>query len=219
MQLCIFDLDGTLSNTLRSLTHYCSTALRHCGFPVIDDPKQIQYMVGSGVKILLQRLITASLGSYTQEQYDLLYETYGKLYAEDPMYLVEEYPGVRNTLQALADAGVTLAVLSNKPDAMTKAVVANLYPEIPFALCRGQVEGFPKKPAPDGALYLAEQLGADPKETFYIGDSDVDVKTGLAAQMKMIGVLWGFRTKEELTAAGCTCFVEEPAELLDLIHP
>lgn len=218
IRLCIFDLDGTLSNTLDSLYSFCNTALEQCGFPKVEDRLAIQYMVGNGVHTLLERLLAASLGEeYTREQYDRLFAVYSKLYAKNPMHLVREYDGVRSLLQTLHANGIALAVFSNKPDAMTKQVVASLYPETPFAVCRGQIDGFPKKPAPDGALQIVKTVGVRPEECLYIGDSDVDIRTGHNAGLQTIGVTWGFRTAEELRAAGGELLIDHPDELLDYL--
>ena len=215
--LCIFDLDGTLSNTLRSLHSFCSSALKECGFPPVDDIRKIQYMVGNGVHLLLERLLKESLGSFTREQYDRLFSVYNRLYAEDPMHLVTEYDGVADLLQTLTEQNIPLAVLSNKPDAMTKQVAARLYPQIPFAVCRGQVDGFPKKPAPDGVFWILEQLHIPKERAVYIGDSEVDMQTGQNAGVFTVGVTWGFRTAEELDAAGCRCRINRPSELLSVL--
>lgn len=213
ISLCIFDLDGTLSNTLRSLHYFCNTALTQCGFPPVDDIHKIQYMVGSGVHVLLQRLLTESLGSYTEEQYQQLLSIYNALYASDPLHLVTEYKGVRPMLQTLSESGVSLAVFSNKPDAMTKRVISALYPEIPFDVCRGQIDGFPKKPAPDGIYAILKETGCPREQCLYIGDSDVDMRTGQNAQVETIGVTWGFRTSMELIHAGAKILMDQPEEL------
>lgn len=217
-QLCIFDLDGTISNTLRSLHYFCTTALAQCGFPPVEDEDAIRRMVGSGARTLIKRLITASLGEdHTEEQYELLFKTYSELNAADPMKLVTEYDGVRDLLSALQERDVLLAVLSNKNDALTKRVVAALYPEIRFAVVRGQREGFPKKPAPDGVWAILDELHLAKETALYIGDSDVDMKTGKNAGLRTIGVTWGFRTPEELLAIGCDGLIDHPSELLEII--
>ena len=216
--LCIFDLDGTLSNTLRSLHFFCNSALKECGFPLVEDIRKTQYMVGNGVYVLLRRLLTESLGSYTQEQYDRLFSVYSRLYAEDPMHLVKEYDGVSDLLEALLKEGIRLAVLSNKPNDMTKQVVSRLYPQIPFALCRGQVDGFPKKPAPDGVFWILEHLRIPKEDAVYIGDSEVDIQTGKNAGLFTVGVTWGFRTKAELKAVGCRCMIDRPMDLLPVLE-
>jgi phosphoglycolate phosphatase len=218
ISLCIFDLDGTLSNTLDSLVYFCNTALTRCGLPAVPDRKAIQYMVGSGVHTLLRRLLTASVGeNYTEDQFEELFAVYSQLYQNDPMHLVREYDGVREVLAQLQDQGVKLAVFSNKPDAMTKRVVSSLYPEIDFAVCRGQVDGFPKKPAPDGLWAILEETETAPEDCLYIGDSDIDMATGINAKVKTVGVTWGFRTAEELRASGGTLLIDQPQQLLPLV--
>lgn len=218
ISLCIFDLDGTLSDTLRSLHYFCNSALKECGFPLVEDIRKTQYMVGNGVHVLLERLLTESIGSYSREQYDRLFSVYNRLYAEDPMHFVTEYDGVADLLDALTKRNIRAAVLSNKPDDMTKQVASRLYPQIPFAVCRGQVDGFPKKPAPDGVFRILETLGVPKESAVYIGDSEVDMQTGQNAGIFTVGVTWGFRTKEELLAAGCGCFIDRPMELLPLLE-
>lgn len=217
-RLCIFDLDGTISNTLRSLQYFCSEALAQCGFPAVADEDTVRRMVGSGARTLIKRLITASLGeNHTEEQYELLFRTYSEMNAADPMKLVTEYDGVRSLLENLQAQGIQLAVLSNKNDALTKRVVAALYPEIEFSVVRGQREGFPKKPAPDGVWAILEALKVEKEDALYIGDSDVDMNTGRNAGLRTIGVTWGFRTPEELLAIGCDGLIDHPEELLELI--
>lgn len=218
IRLCIFDLDGTISNTLRSLHYFCSAALEQCGFPPVEDEDAVRRMVGSGARTLIKRLITASLGEdHTEEQYEQLFKTYSELNAADPMKLVTEYDGMRDLLSTLQEQGILLAVLSNKNDALTKRVVAALYPEIRFAAARGQMEGFPKKPAPDGVFAILDALSVRREEALYIGDSDVDMNTGRNAGLRTIGVTWGFRTPEELLAIGCDGLIDHPSELLDII--
>ena len=219
IRLCIFDLDGTLSNTLDSLYYYCNAALRRCGFPPVEDKDAVRYMVGRGISALLRDLIRSSLGdSFTEEQLALLQETYESLYSTDPMHLVTEYDGVRSMLHALQEDGVMLAVFSNKPDAMTKEVVRSLYPEISFSICLGKCDAFPRKPAPDGALWIMEQLGVEKAETLYIGDSETDMETGRNAGLQTVGVTWGFRSAEELRQSGGRQIVDAPAEILAIVH-
>lgn len=217
-RLCIFDLDGTISNTLRSLQYFCSEALAQCGFPAVADEDTVRRMVGSGARTLIKRLITVSLGEdHAEEQYELLFKTYSELNAADPMKLVTEYDGVRDLLAVLQEKGILLAVLSNKNDTLTKRVVAALYPEIHFSVVRGQREGFPKKPAPDGVWAILDEVNVAKEEALYIGDSDVDMNTGRNAGLRTIGVTWGFRSPEELLAIGCDGLIDHPSELLKII--
>lgn len=218
IRLCIFDLDGTISNTLHSLHYFCSVALEQCGFPPVTEENAIRRMVGSGARTLIKRLITASLGeNHTEAQYEELFRTYSELNAANPMKMVTEYDGVRDLLTTLQENGILLAVLSNKIDSLTNQVVTALYPEIQFAVIRGQIEGFPKKPAPDGVWAILDTLGVKKEEALYIGDSDIDMQTGKNAGLKTIGVTWGFRTPEELLAIGCDGLIQHPRELLSIL--
>ena len=121
-------------------------------------------------------------------------------------------------LAALASRGPKLAVLSNKPDADTKAVVRHFFPDVPFTAVRGQVEGVPVKPDPAGALAVAAELGVQPPECLYLGDTDVDMRTAAAAGMYPIGALWGFRTAEELQNSGARCLAETPAHVMECVQ-
>ena len=217
IRLCIFDLDGTLSNTLQSLYSFCNTALRHCGFPLVEDLHKIQYMVGNGVHLLLERLLTASLGDYTQAQYDQLFTAYNALYAADPLHLVTEYDGVRKVLHTLSKKGIQLAVLSNKPHCQAVKAVHAIYGEKLFDWVQGQKDEIPRKPDPAGVFYVAKKLGVDYKECLYVGDSEVDVVTGKNAGVKTIAVTWGFRTKEELMIAGVQYMIDKAEKLQEYL--
>ena len=144
-------------------------------------------------------------------------QIYGRIFDENCTYHVTPCEGVPEMLYKLKKQGVKLAVLSNKPDDMTKRVVDTLYGEIPFAVRRGQRDGFPKKPAPDGLWAILEELDCPKEDCLYIGDSDVDIQTGRNSGVATVGVTWGFRTPEELRAAGCTTLIDRPEQLLNLI--
>ncbi len=211
----IFDLDGTLSNTLQSLQYYSNLTLRLCGHPEVP-PESVRTMVGSGARVLMQRLLTASMGGYSEEETERMLHTFRREYAGDPMYLVSAYQGVRETLEELIRQGKTLAVLSNKPDPQTKAITASLYPGIPFAEVRGQIPNVPRKPAPDAVFSMMRKLHFGRKDTVYIGDSEVDLETGKNAGIPVISVTWGFRSERELIRAGAGNLIDCPAELLRL---
>ena len=133
-----------------------------------------------------------------------------------PLSPRELEPGIPEALESLKKQGAKLAVLSNKPHGNTIDVIRKVFGEGYFDLVQGQSELFPRKPAPDGALYLAERLGAAPGECLYVGDTGTDMKTGKAAGMYTIGVLWGFRGEEELLRDGADCIVSEAGELADI---
>ena len=131
------------------------------------------------------------------------------------MHLVKEYDGIWELLDQLQRRKILLAVLSNKPDKVAKQVVAQLFAGIPFARCYGQRPGVERKPSPQGAQLIAQELGIPVIQCLYVGDTDVDMKTGKSAGMTTIGVAWGFREEEELWKNGADDVIAHPLELLD----
>ncbi len=216
VQLCIFDLDGTLANTLRSIAGFANEALRRCGYAPILPPEEYRFLVGNGADRLMRRMLARAAGAYGEEDVRRLRAVYDALYGAEPLKDVTQYPGLLPVLLSLRRAGVRLAVCSNKPDRDTKAVAASLFPEGLFDECFGQREGVPCKPAPDAPLQIAARLGVSPADCLYIGDSGVDMDTGRAAGMRTVGVLWGFRDREELLEHGACELIAAPAELLPL---
>lgn len=215
-KLIIFDLDGTLSNTLESIAHFANQALTECGYQRIEPLEGFRYLVGNGADELMRGMLRRVAGEAREDEVRRLRAAYDRAYGAMPLYLVREYDGIRETLAALHEKGMLLAVLSNKPDDMAKKVVVELFPGIPFARCYGQRTGVARKPSPQGALQIAQELGVPPRDCVYVGDTDVDMKTGKAAGMDTIGVLWGFRDEAELRAHGADRIVSHPSELLFL---
>ena len=212
IRACIFDMDGTVADTLASIAGFANGALRQCGYPEIEVPAY-RTLVGNGADTLMRRMLKTVAGEFTEEEVARLRQVYDRAYEADPMHLVTEYPGMGAVLRTLKEQGVRIAVFSNKPDDMTCKVAALLYPGL-FDAVRGQRPETPLKPAPDGALLLAEQLGVKPEECLYIGDTWVDMQTGKNAGMETVGVLWGFRDREELENAGACHVIAAPEELL-----
>ncbi|WP_411677362.1 HAD family hydrolase [Caproicibacter sp.] len=214
---CIFDLDGTLANTLYSIAHFSNTALKQCGYPEIPD-EDYRKIVGDGADMQIRRMLAAVCKEpFTEQEAAELKRVYSALYESDPVHLVREYPGMRETLAGLKRAGVPAAVLTNKPDAWAKAIIASLFPPESFELCFGQQPGLPRKPSPQGALMIAEKFRLDPREILYLGDTNTDMKTGAGAGMETAGVLWGFRGRRELEENGASYLLETPDEILPLI--
>ena len=207
----IFDLDGTLTNTLADIAAAMNRALRLHGLPEWQQDAY-RYLVGNGAKVLSERCVRdrQELGPAVRQTYQAYYETHN-------LVQTKPYDGVPEMLAALAAQGLKLAVLSNKPDADTKAVVRHFFPDVPFAAVRGQVEGVPVKPDPAGALAVADALGVPPPECLYLGDTDVDMRTAAAAGMYPIGALWGFRTAEELQSSGARHIARTPANVLECV--
>ncbi len=213
---CIFDLDGTLADTLHSIAHFGNGTLEAFGYPPID-PIEYKQLVGNGADLLMRRMLARVGAKLSEEELKRFRAEYDRRYADDPMALVGAYPGLPYVLPRLWESGMKLGVLSNKPDDMTRAIVAGLYPGI-FHAVHGQREGIPTKPDPAAVLALAEELGAAPGGVLYIGDSGVDMDTAKNAGMDSCGVLWGFRSKEELLEHGAMYLAGDPAELEKVIE-
>ncbi len=213
---CIFDLDGTLADTLHSIAHFGNGTLEAFGYPPID-PIEYKQLVGNGADLLMRRMLARVGAKLSEEELKRFRAEYDRRYADDPMALVGAYPGLPYVLPRLRESGMKLGVLSNKPDDMTRAIVAGLYPGI-FHAVHGQREGIPTKPDPAAVLALAEELGAAPGGVLYIGDSGVDMDTAKNAGMDSCGVLWGFRSKEELLEHGAMYLAGNPAELEKVIE-
>lgn len=178
----------------------------------LEDYKEF---VGEGVDVLMRRLLRFG-GDEEGVRFEEAKRRYMEYFKEGCLYEVKPCPGIPEALERLKNQGAKLAVLSNKPHANTVNVINKVFGRNCFDLVQGQSDLFPRKPAPDGALYLAEKLGAAPGECLYVGDTGTDMKTGKAAGMYTIGVLWGFRGEEELVRDGADRIVSEAGELADI---
>lgn len=215
IKAAIFDLDGTLSDTINTLAYYGNLALNTYGFPEI--PTEVyKKLVGNGRDILIHRMLEYH-NADTEENYMNVGGKYDAEYEKDVMYLTKPYDGTAELLSDLKADGIKCAVLSNKPHNVTKPVVELLFGNGVFNICAGAKEGIPIKPAPDGALEIAKELGFSCDECIFIGDTYVDITTGKNAGMKTIGVLWGFRDEEELKNAGADFIVLHPKEIYNII--
>ncbi len=211
----IFDLDGTLLDTLETLSYYGNMALLQSGLSPYDKDAY-RYMIGNGAKVLVHKML-AGRGCDTEEMFAKAYEAYITAYQSDTLYKTEIYPGICDMLAALKGKGFSLAVLSNKPHEATVPIVKSFFGEAMFAHIQGAMEGVPIKPDPTAALYIAEKMGVRPEECVYVGDTAVDIETGGRAGFYTIGVLWGFRDRAELSAAGADKIVETPQEIPDFL--
>jgi len=217
-QACIFDLDGTLANTLNSIAYFANGALTACGYSTIEVEKY-RYLVGNGADKLVRRMLNTVTDSYTEDEVNHLRKTYDTLYESDSMYLVTGYDGIQKLLEALKRSNMKLAVLSNKPHNVTEEVVRSLFGNDVFDLCYGQRPQVERKPSPQGALLIAKELGITPEQCLYIGDTNVDMRTGEAAGMNTVGVLWGFRDRDELEQSHATYIVTCPREIYSIAIP
>lgn len=208
----IFDLDGTLLDTLADLANSMNRVLRAHGFPPHPE-NSYRYFVGQGMASLARAALPAPADAAMQETIRRAMEQdYDKNWAVD----TKPYPGIADLLAALRAQNLPLAVFSNKPDNFTQAVVRRFFPENMFAHIQGAKEGVAIKPDPAGALAIAAALRLPPERIVYVGDTDTDMRTGVAAGMFTVGVEWGFRP-EQLHANGAHAVIAHPMELLALL--
>lgn len=211
----IFDLDGTLTNTLKSLWKSTNMALATAGLPPheIDSYK---YFAGNGAKELIRKSLIAD-GDTELVHFDSVMEAYNRIFEEYCMFEVKPYDGIPELLKALKEKGLHLAVNSNKPQPRTVDVVEEIFGKDTFDLLVGQCEERRRKPAPDGVNYILEQLHLNKEDVLYIGDTCTDMQTGKSAGVFTVGALWGFRDRQELVENHADAIIEKPLELLQYI--
>ncbi len=212
----IFDLDGTLADTLEDLARAVNGALGRHGYPVhpLDSYRK---MVGDGFRILVTRALPEAERDHGRIE-EIRAEAAAD-YEENCLVSTRAYGGVKELLSALEEAGVPMAILSNKPHGLCQRVVGGLFPGSNFVVVRGEAPGFPRKPDPASALDIAATMAIPPERLAYLGDSDIDMNTARAAGMAAIGAGWGFRGPAELLAAGASRVLCSPLELLDFFRP
>lgn len=213
-KLAVFDLDGTLVDSIYDLADCVNSALRAYNLPE-NTLEEYYSFVGNG----MENLIRTSMKS--QGNNDELYRKVRAFFDEEYRLHCNDktcaYEGVAQMLSALQDKGVKTAVLTNKAHNFVEGILDKCFPEHKFSLAWGQQEGIDRKPSPQGLLKMISELGCDKSDCVYIGDSEVDVRTAENAGMDLICVLWGFRSKEQLIDAGADCMVETADELLEKI--
>lgn len=215
IRACIFDLDGTLTATLDSLHYSVNKTLEEMGLSTITKDECRQY-VGDGARCLMERALRRT-GEENVSRIEEGMEVYGRIFDENCTYLVEPYDGILQTIAELKARGILLGVLSNKPHKQTIKVVDEIFGAGVFDYAQGQMDVVPKKPDPTGVFRLLEKMEVKKEECLYVGDSEVDVRTGMNAGVKTVSVLWGFRTKDVLMAAGAETMIDRPEELLQFI--
>lgn len=208
----LFDLDGTLLNTLEDIADAMNYALCSAGLPPWETEKY-RYMVGNGAKVLAERAV----GDHPEMAGQVL-KTYQHQYETHLLVKTRPYEGMTEALRKLDAGGAALCVLSNKPDADTRSLVASCFPDIPFAHVQGQLPDVPRKPDPTAALAIAEKTDIPPERFVYVGDSGVDMICANRAGMRAAGVLWGFRTREELLENGAEWLIRYPRDLPDIVE-
>lgn len=211
----IFDLDGTLANTVESMAYSANLVLEELGLPSLEA-ERFRYYAGDGVEELVRRCLRDA-GDAECSRFELFLERYRVHFSKYCMYQVRPYEGIPELLETLRERGIRTAVLSNKPHAQAVEVVETLFWKGCFDSIQGQTQKIPRKPSPLGALALADRLGVRPEECLYVGDTNTDMQTGKRARMHPVGVLWGFREREELEENGSEFVVAFPAELVRLL--
>lgn len=209
----IFDLDGTLLDTLDDLMNAVNYALEQMGFPS-RTREEVNAFVGNGVAKLMERAVPA--GTSAPDTGKAL-ERFRSYYASHSKVLTAPYPGIPEALKALRDKGCKLAVVSNKFDAAVRDLARDYFPGlIDLAAGENEAAGIPKKPEPAMVLRTLEALNVSPERAVYVGDSDVDLQTAKNAGLPCISVTWGFRDRDFLLRHGASTLIQDPRELLGL---
>ncbi len=203
----LFDMDGTLLDTITDLYDGVNRSLALNGYP-LRTMEEIRIFVGGGARQLLRRALPDTVG---EEELDAITEEFRVWYGENSCVKTCPYPGVEAAVEALQKAGVKVAVVSNKPDVATKALARQFFPTLPAF---GQRDDVPQKPAPQMVWNSLDELGVTADRAIYVGDSEVDVETARNAGMPLLAVCWGFRTREELQSAGAEHIVDTAEDML-----
>lgn len=210
----LFDLDGTLLDTLEDIADACNAVLASLGRPTHATANYKQF-VGEGVRRLFEKALPE--GSRDAQAIETCAARFADEYGRRWKQKTRPYAGIDELLAALRRAGLPLAVLSNKPQEFTEKSVAHFFPAGTFACVLGQRDGVPRKPDPAAAWEIAAKLGLPPERIAYLGDSPIDMETAVRAGMHPIGAVWGFRSREELLSNGAAALVSHPRELLPLV--
>lgn len=211
----IFDLDGTLSDSIQSIKYCGDAALAPFGYgPFSVD--QYKYFVGDGAANLVKRALIAG-GDKELSCFEEAFARYKDLFREGCMYEVKPYDGIRELLTELKKRDVKIAVLSNKPHVETINVIEALFGEGYFDIIQGQKDSVAIKPSPEGVFQILEQLSLTATDILYLGDTATDMKTGKSAGAFTIGALWGFRERKELEESHADAIIEHPLQLLEYL--
>jgi phosphoglycolate phosphatase len=209
----IFDLDGTLIDSLPGITHSLNHTLSAHQLPT-HSQAVVRSFVGNGLKVLIQRAAPAHAD---ETLIDSLVATFKENYATSWKSGSKPYPAIPLLLQSLQKDGYQLAVLSNKTHDFTTEITRQTFPLIHFEMILGQQEGVPHKPQPAGIYHIAQTMGVAPEQCVMIGDSITDMETAANAEIPSIAVTWGYHDRDQLLNAGATHIAEQPSDILDII--
>lgn len=207
----IFDLDGTLVNSLEDIADAMNNVLQRNDLPT-HELQDYKYFIGNGVKNLVRKALPESLQE--EELINNYYQMMVEEYRDNCLNKTRPYEGIVDLLKELMELKMKLAVFSNKDHELTEKIVSALFPNLNFAAVIGSRAEIPRKPNPLGAILISEKLGITPENIIYVGDTDVDMKTANSARMYAVGALWGFRTKEELAENGAKFLLDHPLNLV-----
>lgn len=213
----IFDLDGTLADTIEDLADSVNKAMDNNGYPT----RSIDYVmasVGSGTRELIRKCLPEDIKQETTKEHtdiiDSVTNDYLEIYHHNFLVKTHMYDGIIDVLDYFKSLGLIMGVVSNKPYDLTNAIVNKLFPGY-FHTVFGMNKSFPRKPDPSSTIYVAKTLNINPENCLFVGDSEVDYKTGVNANMPVMSVTWGFRTAQELIQAGSTLLVHTPLDMID----
>ncbi|MBE7048326.1 MAG: HAD family hydrolase [Ruminococcaceae bacterium] len=213
----IFDLDGTLLNTLDDLAAAMNRMLVRFGYPTHTDLSFHKKVIGYGARNYVKGCMPPEAAA-VEEQVDKCLGAYAEEYQGRSNEKTAPYDGILSVLAYLTQENIAISVLSNKPDGATKALVNSWFSEYAITCAYGERPGVPRKPDPKAPLAIAHDLGLSPHEIAFVGDSEVDMQTGKTAGMIPIGVLWGFRTQEQLKEGGATFLADNPQDLIKIFE-
>ena len=209
----IFDLDGTLLNTLDDLANAGNYALEQLGLPPHEIEKY-KYFVGNGIPKLIERILPEGSDC---ELFDRAYDFFSEYYSDHSTDMTKPYDGICDLLSKLKKCGIKTGVATNKDHSFSEKLIRIFFSDIIQIVC-GRRDGIPKKPDPFSVNYIMDKLGAEKSETLYVGDSNVDMNTAYNAGLDSCGVLWGFRTEKELCESGADFIAKTPDELYQIIN-
>jgi phosphoglycolate phosphatase len=209
----IFDLDGTLVNSLEDISDAMNTVLTGLNYPT-HTYDTYQYFIGSGLRNLVSKALPASNNS--DEQIEICFDCMINEYREVCTIKTKPYEGIKELLDLLTSQNIKLAVFSNKADELTKKIASEIFPDYFNAAVGLSTEAL-KKPNPSEALAIAEKWNLKPEEVLFVGDSDIDMQTAVNANMFPVGVTWGYRTEAELRASGAKVTINHPSDLIQIV--
>lgn len=212
-KLAIFDLDGTLLDTVEDISIKLSKALVHFGYPP-KNAKEVKQIIGNGSKKLVYNALPVEC---RDQAFFSVFEYFSHLYANDQDGKTKPFKGIKEVLHSLLNAGYKLAIITNKPKPATDKICSELLFDIPFYKIIGQSEDTKCKPDPESTLKLLKELNVESKNAYFIGDGETDYQTAKNSNINHVSVLWGYRTKSQLQSAGASVFAQTPQDILKIL--